>query len=212
MIISFHLDSYMRGISQDEFLKRMKSLDLTASKSTINQICNNDHSLKYLPVSYIIAAGKILNLGIDTWIDIEPMDRKFALDTLPTTDSQNDSHVIFRLKELLIQRKWKQNDLKNELLKRGIKVRANTISAICNNTIKELPLDVLAGICDIFSVIPGVWIEAPITKNIDRAQDQFEELASEFFNGHQLSVNEQIHVLSTYIVSLTTQQITSDKE
>lgn len=62
--------------------------------------------------------------------------------------------VNFKLKSLLEERGVTQVELAR---KTGI--RQPTISAICNNTIKELPVNVLEKICDFINCNPGDLIE-----------------------------------------------------
>jgi putative transcriptional regulator len=62
--------------------------------------------------------------------------------------------VIFNLKSLLNERGLTQIELSQ---KTGI--RQPTISAICNNSIKELPVNVLEKICDFINCGPSDLIE-----------------------------------------------------
>lgn len=62
--------------------------------------------------------------------------------------------IYFKLKTLLNERGLTQIELA-----RKTGVRPPTISAICNNTIKELPVNVLEKICDFMSCEPGDLIE-----------------------------------------------------
>lgn len=71
--------------------------------------------------------------------------------------------VNFKLKSLLDERGFSQVELSR---KTGI--RQPTISAICNNAIKELPLNVLEKICDFINCGPGDLIEIVSPDNLDK--------------------------------------------
>lgn len=62
--------------------------------------------------------------------------------------------INFNLKNLLSERDMTQIELSQ---KTGI--RQPTISAICNNSIKELPVNVLEKICDTLDCAPGDFID-----------------------------------------------------
>lgn len=62
--------------------------------------------------------------------------------------------VKFRLKVLLAINEMTQKDLAD---KTGI--RPPTISAICNNSIKQLPVTVIEKICKTLSCKPVDWID-----------------------------------------------------
>ncbi|MFR3730010.1 helix-turn-helix domain-containing protein [Lacrimispora sp.] len=74
--------------------------------------------------------------------------------------------VNFKLKSLLDERGFTQVELSR---KTGI--RQPTISAICNNAIKELPLSVLEKICDFINCEPGDLIEIVSADNLDKRRD-----------------------------------------
>ena len=67
---------------------------------------------------------------------------------------EGDSVIKFRLKVLLAMNDMNQKDLSE---KTGI--RPPTISAICTNTIKELPVGVLDKICTALNCQPGDFIQ-----------------------------------------------------
>lgn len=62
--------------------------------------------------------------------------------------------IYFKLKELL-----DKEDLKPADLHRLTGIRPSTIAAICNNSIKELPVGVLEKICDTLDCQPADFIE-----------------------------------------------------
>lgn len=74
--------------------------------------------------------------------------------------------VNFRLKRLLEERGFTQVELSR---KTGI--RQPTISAICNNAIKELPINVLEKICDFINCGPGDLIELVSPENLDKKRN-----------------------------------------
>lgn len=71
--------------------------------------------------------------------------------------------VNFKLKSLLNERGFTQVELSQ---KTGI--RQPTISAICNNSIKELPVNVLEKICDFINCGPGDLIEIVPAEDFDK--------------------------------------------
>lgn len=72
--------------------------------------------------------------------------------------------IKLTLKVMLARREMTQKDLAE---KTGI--RPPTISAICTNAAKHLPLDVIDKICDALDCSPGDWIEK--IKNPAEKQD-----------------------------------------
>lgn len=62
--------------------------------------------------------------------------------------------IVFKLREFLNDRMITQIELSKQT---GI--RPPTISAICNNSLKELPISVMDRICTALQCEPGEWIE-----------------------------------------------------
>ena len=85
--------------------------------------------------------------------------------------------VNFKLKSLLEERGATQVELAR---KTGI--RQPTISSICNNTIKELPVNVLEKICDFINCNPG---------------DLIEIIPAEDFNKKRVFISKEYYVPTT---------------
>ena len=62
--------------------------------------------------------------------------------------------IKFRLKVLLAM-----NDMNQKELAEKTGIRPPTVSAICTNTIKELPVGVLDKICTVLNCQPGDFIQ-----------------------------------------------------
>lgn len=74
--------------------------------------------------------------------------------------------IRFNLKNLL-----EENQITQVEMARKTGIRQPTISAICNNAIKELPVNVLEKICDFFCCGVGDFIENIPVDNIDKRRE-----------------------------------------
>lgn len=74
--------------------------------------------------------------------------------------------LVFKLKSLLVEKGYTQTELSR---KTGI--RLPTISSICNNSIKELPVSVLEKICDQLDIEPGDFIKNVPADNFDKRRN-----------------------------------------
>lgn len=74
--------------------------------------------------------------------------------------------IVFNLKSLLDEKGLTQTELAR---KAGI--RDATISAIMNNTIKEISVNNMEKICDMLDCVPGDFIERIPVDNLDRRRE-----------------------------------------
>lgn len=80
-------------------------------------------------------------------------------------DSRSISLLLFMPIKLTLKVELAKKEMTQKELAKKTGIRPPTISAICTNSIKHLPIDVIGKICETLECQPGDWIKFKSIKN-----------------------------------------------